>query len=177
MKKSILFFQIILLTAAMLTLPVYADDASATSSGTSTQQIEVFADNSYAVIETTEYDESCITDTELSVAPMLSSYMSLTKTSAKTASRTYTYYSKSGDKKWSMTLTGHFTYNGSSAKATSSSVSYKIFRSGWSCSYTDHSISGAVTRADGTFKHGILTKDVTIGLKCSANGSISPVNY
>ncbi|MDD4593249.1 MAG: hypothetical protein PHG06_22950 [Parabacteroides sp.] len=173
MKRIATVLSLSILVVAMLAFPAYAEDPANVSS-TSDTQLELFSDGSYAIIDTTiEY--ATIYDQESVVATNAIAVASTSST--KTASATYTYYSNSGDKKWSLTVTGRFSYNGSTSKATSASVSHKIFGSGWSCSDTSHSISGATAKATGTFKYGFLTKNAAIGLKCSAKGTITTVNY
>ena len=119
-----------------------------------------FDDGSYAIIETT-----------VSQTPF--TLFAAAKT--KSASRTYTYYEADNIKKWDFSVNGTFSYDGSTAKATSSSSSYNIYASGWSLVSRNASKSGATATATGTFKYASITKSTTIGLKCSADGTISAV--
>ena len=74
--------------------------------------------------------------------------------STKTAHRTYTYYNNAGKTAWDFT-------------------SYKIYVSGWKCASKDSSTTGATAKGKGTFKYLTLTKNVELGLKCSASGTIT----
>ena len=150
---------IMLFTAA---IPCHA--ASLTNTENINTEYEYYDDGSYAIINTI-IEES---DTTV-VAP-------LATTKSKTASRTYTYYNQKNKKAWAMTLTAKFSYNGSKATATSSSVSHTIYINGWSCSSKSATKSGATAKATGIFKYSTLTKTKTIGLKCSKTGTISVVN-
>lgn len=138
--------------------------ASSTESANATMEYEYYDDGSYAVISTV------VEETEESgIIPAATA-------KSKTADRTYTYYNKNNKKAWEMTLTAKFSYDGSTAKATSSSVSKKIHIDGWKCSSKSATKSGTTAKATGTFKYGTLTKTKTIGLKCSKTGTISAVD-
>ena len=93
--------------------------------------------------------------------------------STKTAHRTYTYYNNAGKTAWDFTLTATFSYDQKTAKATAASTSYKIYVSGWKCASKDSSTTGATAKGKGTFKYLTLTKNVELGLKCSASGTIT----
>lgn len=153
MKKRILCCVVsvlLLLTAA----PIYALESD---TPLTKPEIQVYDDGSYAIIETTT-DE-----------PNISTFASNTKS----GKRVYTYYNKNDVREWDFTVKGTFSYNGTSAKATAVSTSYNIYRSGWRCSSRNSSKSGAKVSATATFKYNLLTKTITIGLKCSPNGTIS----
>lgn len=98
-------------------------------------------------------------------------------TKSKTATRTYTGYNKSNTKCWSFTLKGTFQYDGSTSKATAASSSYTTYVSGWKCSSKTATYSGNTAKGTATFKHLTTSANVAIGLKCSADGTISNVNY
>lgn len=149
----------ILFTAAV---PCHALSANVTDNDI---EYEYYDDGSYAVIST------------IIEEPGATGIMSTTTAKSKTANRTYTYYNKSNRKAWELTLNAKFSYNGTTAKATGSSVSHKIHISGWTCSSKSASKSGATAKATGTFKYDTLAKTKSIGLKCSKSGAISAVNY
>lgn len=152
-KKLTVIFSVAAILLSM-TVPSFA-----LSSPHVTQDIAYYPDGSYAIIETT-----------IAQSPAVCAAAA----STKSASRTYTYYSKDNQKEWDFTLKGTFTYNGSTAKATAASTSYNIYISGWKCDSKKDSLSGASAKGTGTFvyKSGI-TKTTTLGLKCSAKGEIS----
>lgn len=124
-------------------------------------ETEYFHDGSYAVIET------------IAEEPTISAFAT---TKTKSASRVYTYYNASDEKAWDFTLKGTFSYDGSSSKATAVSTSYNTYISGWKCSSKESSKSGATVTGTAKFKYNyILTKNITLGMKCSASGTISAV--
>lgn len=121
---------------------------------------EYYPDGSYAVIETTVEQHSSI------------AFLTTAKT--KSAHTTYTYYNANDEKAWDFTLKGTFSYNGSTAKATAASTSYNIYVSGWKCSNKKAWTTGATAKGSATFTYkSLMSKDVTLGLKCSASGTIS----
>ena len=93
----------------------------------------------------------------------------------KTASKTATYKSSSGASLWSVTVTGTFSYNGSSAKCTSSSVSANSYSSLWKINSKSASKSGASASATATAKYydSSTYKSLSVTLTCKANGVLS----
>lgn len=158
MKRKLVTCILISALVALMATPIFA--ASEISKPVTTTEVEVYDDGSYAVIETV------IEQSGISVRAT---------TNTKSASRTYTYYSSGNKKEWDFTVKGTFSYDGSTAKATAVSTSYNIYVSGWSLSSRDSSKSGAKVTATGNFKYKTMTKSTTIGLKCSASGTISAV--
>lgn len=89
-----------------------------------------------------------------------------------------TYYGSGGSAEWKATLTGTFTYTGSSATCTASSISVAIYDSAWYVSSKSASKSG--NTAYGTVSMGKKLLGVTVSnvskdlsLKCDANGNLS----
>ena len=156
MKRKLTVCIVISALLALMAVPVSA--AAEINTPVTTTETLVYDDGSYAVIETT-------------VEQPTISVLATTKT--KSASRTYTYYSSNDTKEWDFTVKGTFSYNGSTAKATAVSTSYNIYVSGWKLSSRESSKSGATVSATGKFKYSLMTKTTTIGLKCSASGTIS----
>lgn len=96
----------------------------------------------------------------------------------KTASKTYQYTDSDGDIAWKAVLNGTFTYTGSSAQCTSSSVDVTIYNSGWyvvseSAGKSGSSATGEITM--GLKKLGITVKKVPLSmtLTCDPNGNLS----
>lgn len=97
----------------------------------------------------------------------------------RSGNKTTTYYSSSGSKLWSVTVTGTFTYGtGSRATCTKSTVSTNTYSSSWKVTNSSASKSGnsASATATGTqYRNttpiGSITKTVT--LTCSVNGTLS----
>ena len=140
---------------------LFMTTAAFAETGTTTVETEYFPDGSYAVITT-------------NIEPVSATTFATETT--KSANRTYTYYASDNSKEWTFTLTGTFTYNGTTAKATKAETSYNIYVSGWKCIYKHGSVSGAVAAGQGTFQYKSgLTKNVSLSLKCSPTGSISSI--
>lgn len=95
----------------------------------------------------------------------------------KTATRTYTYYDKTNKKCWELILKATFQYDGSSSKAIAASATDTIFVNSWKCASKKATYSGNVAKGTGAFKKLLATINVDMGLKCSASGTISKVNY
>lgn len=153
MKCKLLTILMTTFLVVVMTTPAFAG----TLEKNTTMEVRNYDDGSYATIETVE-------EIRMSTFAI---------TSTKSASRTYTYYSKNNVAEWTFTLKGSFSYNGSTAKATAASSSYNIFVSGWKCSTRNSSTSGSIAKANATFKYLTLTKNISLGLKCSPTGTIS----
>lgn len=98
-------------------------------------------------------------------------------TSTKTAKKTG-YYANGSTVLWSVTVTGTFTYNGSTSKCTSSSVSASSNDSRWRIISKSSSKSGSTAKATATAKYYlnnlvIDAKTKTVTLTCSASGKLS----
>lgn len=158
MKRTttILIILILIFTSAFA-LPVYAgvDDQILTT------EIQQFEDGSYVIIETVLHN----------------SKVSLFASKSKTASTNCTYYTATNEKEWVFTVTGTFSYNGTTAKATDVSSKATIYNKKWSVSSHKDSKSGAKVTSTYTFKYQGTTKSFTKGLKCSADGKISAIQW
>ncbi|BFK22571.1 hypothetical protein F300043A5_08660 [Massilimicrobiota timonensis] len=103
----------------------------------------------------------------------------LTRASSITGKKTASYKGSSGTIYWSVTVTGTFTYNGTTASCTKSSVSTKNNSVSWKLSNAKSSKSGATALASVTAKQhhqdGTVLKTVnqTVKLTCSASGKLS----
>ena len=96
----------------------------------------------------------------------------------KSGTKTQTYYDASGNTDWKVVLTGTFSYTGSSATCTASSVSVTIYDSDWYTVSKSATKSGATASASVTMGYkvlGVTTKKVTATptLTCDANGNLS----
>ncbi len=136
-------------------MPVYAKENETTSDTI----IEYFDDGSYAIITITEYEN-------------------ISKASSKTASKTYTHKSSNDETLWTYTITGTFSYTGSSSTCTSVTDSYTISNDYWhmdshSCSRSGNSAYGTVTMKRKFL--GITTDTISrnLTLSCSATGVLS----
>lgn len=90
----------------------------------------------------------------------------------------YTHYDGSGSQNWVAVLNGSFTYNGSSATCTSSSVNVTIYDSAWyvvskSASKSGNTAIGAVTMGMKSVGVTVMQVPVNLTLTCDANGNLS----
>ncbi len=90
----------------------------------------------------------------------------------------YIYRSSNGVIQWTATLTGSFTYNGSSATCTASSCVTSVQSGNWSETYNHAYTSGNTAQADITMVRKVLfitvqTETAHLTLTCDANGNLS----
>jgi hypothetical protein len=95
-----------------------------------------------------------------------------------TKSKASTYYANTGTKCFTLTVTGTFTYDGTSATCTSATYSSTIHNNEWSLATGAASHSGNSATATGTFVRKVLgvvvsTKILTVTLSCSPSGEFS----
>lgn len=156
MKKIIAIFLTVFLILSIPTIS-YANDTDYCKPN---EYIEYFSDGSYSVT----------TIESINVAVMANSSVSKYKT--------ITHYSSKDEKEWEITITGTFTYTGSSATCTNSTVSYTIYDKNWKVTSAQASKSGRTATGEFTLKRyflGIPTKTVneTLTLTCSNTGVCS----
>lgn len=145
---------ILLALACLLNLAVPAAAASNTES-----QTVYFEDGSYAVIT-------------LSTAPQTRAGNTVS------GGKDWSYYDANDKLCWVVTLTGSFTYNGSSATCTSANIDATIYESGWSCSSKSAYASGSSAIGSATMVRkvlGVQVDSVPVSLKitCDKNGALS----
>ena len=89
-------------------------------------------------------------------------------------SKPYACYDSAGTALWKVTLYGTFTYTGSSATCTASSISTTIYDSSWSTGSKSASKSGNKATGSATMKKStVKSVPVSLSLSCSASGSLS----
>lgn len=93
-------------------------------------------------------------------------------------SKPYTYYNSNGSAQWKATISGSFTYNGSGATCTSSSVDVTIFDSDWytiskSSSKSGNTASASVTMGEKRGGVTVTKVPVSLSLSCDKNGNLS----
>lgn len=98
--------------------------------------------------------------------------------SSITGSKTAKYYNSNDVVQWSITLTGTFTYTGSSATCTASRLTYSIANDHWKFTSTTASKSGNKAKGNAIAKYYTLgiplkTIETDIAITCSATGSLS----
>lgn len=152
MKKVLILF---------LTLTTFCFASIESSNALSSQAIvtQTFDDGSY--IEETIVEEHSLTRA--------------TTTKTKTA----TFKSETGEIRWSVSVKGTFSYNGSTATCTKSEVSTKNYSSTWRLSNAKASKSGNKASASVTAKQytsdGKYSRTInkTVTLTCSPKGVLS----
>lgn len=123
---------------------------------------QYFEDGSYIV--TTLSEENC--------------GISLFATSTKTGRKTDTCYDANHEVLWTATLTGTFSYTGTSATCTDASVTYSVQDTSWSIVSAEAYESGATAIGDVTGKRYLLGIPVDsfvshLEITCSATGVLS----
>lgn len=96
----------------------------------------------------------------------------------KTAKKTGNYKNAQGTTMFSVTVTGTFTYTGSSSACTKSIASATSKNANWKISSKSASKSGNKATAKATAKRyvdgtAVETQNCTVTLTCSSNGSLS----
>ena len=149
MKKYVSYILIVALLLSMIPMNTFANE---------NMEVFYFEDGSYMTIEIISADTRA--------------------TNTKSGSKVANYYSEDGSLDWRATLSGSFTYTGSSATCTSSSISVSISNSAWYTISKSASKSGA--SATGSVAMGKKLLGVTVSqiaknltLTCDRNGKLS----
>lgn len=110
------------------------------------------------------------------IETVITYYETNSRVATKSGSKTSTYNS-GGEDKWSVTVNGTFTYNGTTSSCTSSSRSTSVYASNWSIKSSTASKSGNCASATATATHKILLVSsdytLTVNLYCSPYGILS----
>lgn len=90
----------------------------------------------------------------------------------------YTCYDSSGTALWKVELSGSFTYNGSTATCTASSVSTTVYDSSWSvgtksAQKADNQAIGSATMNKRSVGVIIKSVPVSLSISCSASGDLN----
>lgn len=100
------------------------------------------------------------------------------KRGSLTAQKPYYHCNSSGTVLWTATVTGTFTYNGSTSSCISASYSTQVYNSSWSEQSGTAYPSGNTAIADVVMMRKLLfivveTVPVTVPLTCDKNGNLS----
>lgn len=100
------------------------------------------------------------------------------RASTTTGTKTYNYYNSSNVRQWKVVLTGSFSYTGSSASCTSSSMDVTIYNSNCyvlskSASKSGNTASGTATVGEKLLGVTVSSIPVSLTLSCDANGNLS----
>ena len=157
MKKLISVFLIILM---LLSFPMisYADNSEIAEY--TNGYVEYYDDGSYSI-------------TTIEISP-ISTFSASTAIQTKTTS----HYSSKNEKEWDITVKGTFTFTGSSATCTNSTVSYNIYDKNWKVTSSKASKSGRTATGEFTLKKYFLgvpikTDNETLTITCSNTGVCS----
>jgi len=136
--------------------------------------IHVFANNSTAKTTVCYFGDgsyciSTITE-ELSLGQ---SKDAKATTQTKTATKTSSFYDSTGAFCFATKVTGTFSYNGTTATATSASYGYSLGDEGWWFSSGSASYSGATATATCKFRYLLITRTLSSSLTCSPTGVLS----
>lgn len=145
-KKAICALLSALMVMTVFTIQTSAADTSKT--------IEYLDDGSYFVIEV--------------VQPV-----TFARSNSTNGYKSATYYGANGAAIWRVTVHGYFSYNGSSATATSASAEVAIFDSYAKFVSKNAYVSGASAYGHGSVKYGVNTGAKTVVLTCDRNGNLS----
>ena len=153
MKRAFTLIVLIFLLIAMFPMSVFAEPSSKEA-----ESIIYFDDGSYITIEITSIDTR--------------------STSTRSGKKTYTYHGNNGDIEWKATLSGTFTYNGTTSSCTASRCSVSITDTDWYVVSKTASKSGNSATAEltmGLRYIGITTKKESVSMKltCDKNGNLS----
>lgn len=92
--------------------------------------------------------------------------------STKTGYATGTYRNASGTAIWDLTVTGTFTYNGSTSSATSSSASVRIYNSTAKFVSKNASTSGNTATGTATVTYNASRTTRSASVSCDKNGNL-----
>lgn len=156
MKKAVSLILCVIMMFSVMSVSAFASDETVVS-----ETVTYLDDGSYMVTVLTESENL------LSRA-----------TSTKTGSKTTTLYNSDSEAVVQLKLTGTFSYTGSSASCTASSVSYTVYDSSWKVTSSTASKSGNKAIGDFVSKHYVLlipvqTIETTITITCSNSGTLS----
>ena len=90
-----------------------------------------------------------------------------------TGSQHYTYYSASDVKQWRATVTGTFTYDGTTATCTAVSTNFTTYASGWALDSVSKYKSGNKAIGDFYISCSLWETSVRVTLTCDKNGNLS----
>lgn len=157
MKKILFLFAVMFCTGQVCRgLNIYAKETKST---------EIIIEEKY---EDGSYIESVLIPNDYNV---------LSKTSTVAGNKKYSYKSSSGKLIWTATLSGSFTYNGSTAKCKTSSVKINIVNNNWKIKEKNSKASGASavgTVTTGRYIDGVSVQTIkrTLTLTCTENGKL-----
>lgn len=142
------------LCCACLMVPAAAHELPTVEQAANVQRID-FEDGGYCIWETALESYGAVSPNQTS------------------GQKTAIYYNGSDEKIFSVTVYGTFTYNGTSASATSAEAYVAIYDAGTEYVTSSASTRGGTASASGTVKYNSITYTLPVSLTCSKNGALS----
>lgn len=169
MKRIISVIVLLAMMIFPLSIITFAANNTAPILLAENQSIEYYEDGSYSIITVSVEYPAINTPSQKASAAV---------TQIITAAKSNSFYNSDDELQWTVTLTGSFSYNGSSATCTQSSVSGTIYNSKWKVTSAVASKSGATAIGDFVVKRYTLlipvqTVNVHLTITCSASGTLS----
>ena len=90
-----------------------------------------------------------------------------------TGSQHYTYYNSNDVRQWRATVTGTFTYDGTTSTCTAVSTSFTAYVSGWNLDSVSKYKSGNKAIGDFYLSYSAWETSVRVTLTCDKNGKLS----
>ena len=162
MKKLLCISLLLLLLATLFLTPVSAAVDKNSDPYTS---VEYYPDGSYGV-------------TTLTISESGNSNSASLRAAVTSGTKNYTHYDSNNNALWKVTLTGYFSYTGTSATCTSATPSYVVYDSAWRVTKATASCSGNTATGEFTAKKYVLgipiqTVNKTLTITCSPTGVLS----
>lgn len=160
MKKMFKCFVLSIVLLCFVQSPIFASNVTENQEQYDAIVEEVFQDGSYL--------ESYV---------VVSENEGFFRSSKKTGIKTYTAKTSSGKVIWKATLHASYTYTGTSAKCTSTSLNTSISNSNWKITKSNHYASGSSAIGQVTAKKyidgsAVQTINANLKLTCTASGKL-----
>ena len=138
----------------------------------------VSENKSVKVVSIEPLEDGYYVETTIEILPQLGFGNEIQATySTITSTKTSSYKNSNGDVMCSLSITGTFTYNGSTSSCTSCYHSYSAPGSTWEVLNASSSRSGNSATATATARHHLIVSyadyPMSVTVSCSANGTIS----
>ena len=162
MKKVLCISLLLLLLSTLFLTPV---SAVAVKQFDPYSTVEYYPDGSYGI-------------TTLTISESGNSNPASLRAAVTSGTKNYTHYDSNNNALWKVTLTGFFSYTGTSATCTSATTSYVVYDSVWKVTNATASHSGNTATGEFTTKKYVLgiaiqTVNKTLTLTCSPTGTLS----
>lgn len=92
--------------------------------------------------------------------------------SGKTGYASATYWNSNGAAVWKVTVTGSFTYNGTTSSATSATATVDIYNANAKFVSKNAYTSGKTATATGTVKYDLVQTTRSASVSCDKNGNL-----